>query len=84
MGADWEKLFAVSVHPTQVEILGAMEWLEMPLSPVELTTILGKHAKGVGHAGYHVRKLADHGLVRLKSTRPVRGAVEHFYVLVDR
>jgi hypothetical protein len=79
--ADWDSLFAISVHPTQVEILSAVEWLDYPVSPVGMTSVLDKHHKGVGHVGYHMRKLSECQLLRLKSTRPVRGAVEHFYVL---
>ncbi len=81
MDADWDKLFEISVHPTQVEILSAMEWIDDPVSPVALTDVLEKRKQGVGHVGYHMRKLAEHGMLSLKSTRPVRGAVEHFYLL---
>jgi hypothetical protein len=83
-GVDWDRLFAISVHPTRVEILEAMEWLDLPLSPVQMTAILGKHRKGVGHVGYHMRRLTDDGFLYLKSTRPVRGATEHFYLLSAR
>jgi hypothetical protein len=81
--ADWDKLFAISVHPTQVEVLSAMEWLEIPISPVMLSIALEKNRDGVGHVGYHMRKLAQHGLLKLDSTRQVRGAVEHLYLLAD-
>jgi hypothetical protein len=81
MNADWDRLFAMSVHPTRVEILSAMEWLGSPLLPAQLTAVL-EVKKGVGHVVYHMRKMSENGLLRLDSTRPVRGAVEHFYVLV--
>jgi hypothetical protein len=83
VGADWDRLFEVSVHPTQVEILSAMEWVAVPISPVVMTVVLGKGRQAVGHVGYHMRKLSEHGLLELDSTRPVRGAVEHFYLLTE-
>jgi hypothetical protein len=82
--ADWDRLFAISVHPSRVAILSAMEWLDFPISPVQMTMILGTSHNGIGHVGYHMRKLTDDGFLTLKSTRPVRGAVEHFYLLAGR
>jgi DNA-binding transcriptional ArsR family regulator len=79
--ADWERLLDVSVHPTRVEILSAMEWLAQPLSAVDLTLVLEHEEHGPGRVGYHMRKLSEDGFVELVSTRPTRGTFEHFYLL---
>jgi hypothetical protein len=83
MSVDWDLFFEISVHPTHVEILSAMEWIDEPLSPAALTKVLERYRKGVGHLVYHLRRLDEHGLVRLSATRSVRGSTEHFYVLVE-
>jgi hypothetical protein len=79
--ADWDRLFEISLHPTQVEVLSAMEWLDVPLSPVQLAKVLDKGPSGVNHLSYHTRRLCSEGLLRLDSIRAVRGAVEHLYLL---
>lgn len=50
-------------------------------SPAEIARELGRD---VGTVGYHVRTLADAGLVEEVSNRQVRGAVEHYYRAVVR
>jgi repressor of nif and glnA expression len=81
VSADWERLLDVSVHPTRVEILSAMEWLDLPVSATELTLVLDHRQQGPGHVGYHMRQLSEDGFVELVSTRPTRGTFEHFYLL---
>jgi hypothetical protein len=71
-------LFERSVHPTQVAVMEAMDWIGEPFSPVQFCAMNG-HRFEVGHAGYHFRKLVDAGLIECVGQRPVRGAVEHFY-----
>jgi hypothetical protein len=76
------------LHPTQRGILEHMHKLKgKSISPVELA---GELDQALGNVSYHVRvltgqdggKFADHPLLELVSTRPRRGAVEHFYALV--
>jgi len=45
-------------------------------SPRELASLLERPLSNVS---YHVRVLADHGVVRLVGTKPARGSVQHFY-----
>jgi hypothetical protein len=80
-GAKWNAILCLNVHPTQVLITEAMEWIGEPVSPALLTTVFGD-GFDVGHVGYHVRKLAEAGVLTMVDTRPVRGALEHFYLLV--
>lgn len=66
-------------HPLRVRILACMN--ERPWSPRELEQALGE---GLSQVSYHVKVLNDFKLIRLTSTRPVRGAVEHYYRAVER
>ena len=61
-------------HPLRVEILRAIEVDRA--SPVELSRRLDAP---LGVVSYHVRVLADLGLIKLVKRTPRRGAVEHHY-----
>jgi hypothetical protein len=75
-------------HPVRVRIIEAcVEW--GTLSPVEILnrrlcadveSVRGKTPKqALSHISYHCRRLEEAELLTLVSTRPVRGATEHFY-----
>jgi DNA-binding transcriptional ArsR family regulator len=61
-------------HPVRIRILAMLA--ERRASPTELAATLGLP---VGKVSYHVRSLVNLGVIELVDTRPVRGAVEHFY-----
>jgi DNA-binding transcriptional ArsR family regulator len=61
-------------HPLRRQILDALA--KGAMSPNQLAQDLGQPLSNVA---YHVRKLADLGAVTLVDSRPVRGALEHFY-----
>jgi DNA-binding transcriptional ArsR family regulator len=61
-------------HPLRVQILSTLE--DRIASPSDLATELGAP---LGNVSYHVRTLADLGLVKLVKRRTRRGAVEHYY-----
>ena len=61
-------------HPLRREILDALA--DGAMSPNQLAKKLEQPLTNVA---YHVRKLADLGAVALVDSRPVRGALEHFY-----
>jgi DNA-binding transcriptional ArsR family regulator len=63
-------------HPTRLKILAAMGRKEF--SPVELSDKLGLP---LGSVSYHVRMLADAGLLHQTGESYVRGAVQHHYVI---
>ena len=63
-------------HPLRARILAALDGRE--LSPVELARELGA---SLGVVSYHVRVLADAGLVELSRTTARRGAIQHHYRL---
>ena len=49
-----------------------------PTSPNELSKALDER---LTNASYHVRQLAEKGLIDLADTTPRRGALEHYYQL---
>lgn len=75
---DWERVARVETHPLRLDILHRLAASTEARSPVELSKLLDKP---IGDVGYHVRVLAESGLIHLVKTRPVRGAVEHFYAI---
>lgn len=66
-------------HPARDAILDAMRQYGRPISPTQLARITGP---SLGSTAYHVRVLAEAGIIELAGEGRVRGAVEHFYVLV--
>jgi hypothetical protein len=78
--ADWSKVIDVSIHPTRIEIVSALDWIDEPLSPAQLVSVLGS-AKTLSHVGYHVRKLVDDGILMLVDLKPGRSSMQHFYAL---
>jgi DNA-binding transcriptional ArsR family regulator len=61
-------------HPLRSEILGILEQGER--SPSEIAAELGEP---ISNVSYHVRQLLQQDAVEATGTRPVRGALEHFY-----
>jgi DNA-binding transcriptional ArsR family regulator len=61
-------------HPLRIRILAMLA--ERRSSPTQLAETLDV---AVGKVAYHVRTLVNLGVIELVETRPVRGAVEHFY-----
>lgn len=66
-------------HPLRARILVELD--EGIASPSELSEKLGER---IGTVSYHVRVLADLGLLRLVKKTPRRGAVEHHYSATPR
>ncbi|HEX4008606.1 MAG TPA: winged helix-turn-helix domain-containing protein [Solirubrobacteraceae bacterium] len=66
-------------HPLRIHILRVLE--NRVASPSEIADEIGAP---LGNVSYHVRFLARVGLIELTSTKPRRGAVEHYYRAVGR
>lgn len=79
---DWDALVARLIHPTQVAVIEAMLWIDRPLSSAELVRVFDGEIV-LSSIAYHVRRLADLGVLKQTGTRQVRGAIEHFFVLTD-
>src|SRR3954451_15646562 len=66
-------------HPLRVRILAILD--ERVASPNEISQEVDAPLQNVS---YHVRQLANAGLIELVSQTPRRGAVEHHYKAVAR
>jgi DNA-binding transcriptional ArsR family regulator len=75
---DDEALHRALRHPLRREILCAFAREGSPLSPRDLAEYLGHP---VSNTAYHVRILAETGAVELVDTKPIRGSLQHFYVV---
>jgi DNA-binding transcriptional ArsR family regulator len=62
-------------HPLRVRIYQLVDD-RGEMSPMEMARALGSTVEIVA---YHVRVLVDAGVLALAGTKPVRGAVQHFY-----
>lgn len=69
--------FRALAHVTRLHILVALRSQEQ-LSPTQLTAELGDGI-ALANVAHHTRVLARLGLLAPAGTRPVRGAIEHFY-----
>jgi DNA-binding transcriptional ArsR family regulator len=65
-------------HPVRDQIVDVMRSYGKPISPTQLSRIMGGT---LGSVAYHVRTLVAAGVVELADEGRVRGAVEHFYAL---
>lgn len=64
-------------HPIRREILRYLEnHNNGGISPSKLANELDHP---LGNVAYHIRILAESGVLKLSTTKPRRGAVEHFY-----
>ena len=69
-------------HVTRLQILAALRGGDQ-LSPTQLTAAL-EEGVALANVAHHTRVLARLGLVAPAGTRPVRGAIEHFYRITPR
>ena len=67
-------------HPSRDKIVDAMRAYGRPLSPTQLSKIIGQP---LGATAYHVRTLFSAGVVDLAGNGRVWRAAERFYVLVE-
>jgi hypothetical protein len=77
---NWDTLVPYLIHPVKVAIIEAMEWVDEPVSPRDLDRIFDEQF-GVSLVSYHMRTLAEVGVVEKVRQRPVRGALQTFYTL---
>jgi DNA-binding transcriptional ArsR family regulator len=74
-----ERRKALRPHPARDKIIDVMRSYGKPISPTQLARVTGGT---LGSTAYHVRTLVSAGVVELADEGRVRGAVEHFYLLV--
>lgn len=80
---EWARLVPDVIHPAKVAIVEAMCWIDKPLSPREVDSVLDDRY-GLSLVAYHMRSLAEAGAIRLVEQRQVRGALQNLYVLEPR
>jgi DNA-binding transcriptional ArsR family regulator len=68
------RLVRALAHPLRLQILSIVE--KRTASPKEIAREIGAP---LTHVSYHVRQLAQLGVIKLERTTPRRGAVEHHY-----
>ncbi len=73
------RLAKAMAHPLRFRVLEALN--EHEASPSLIAERLGEK---LGNVSYHVKVLLECDAIELVSTRPVRGAVEHFYRAIAR
>jgi DNA-binding transcriptional ArsR family regulator len=73
------RLVRALAHPLRLQVLSILE--QRVASPKELAHEIGAP---LTHVSYHVRQLAQLGIIQLERTTPRRGAVEHHYRLEAR
>jgi predicted ArsR family transcriptional regulator len=66
-------------HPARVAILLALS-RDGSASPSDAASAA---SVSLGTCSYHMRALMALGVIRLRATRPVRGALQHFYELTS-
>ena len=77
---DWAVvLFDHFVHPVQVAIMEAFDWIEEPFSPSQFFEMKGDVSLTLSNASYHFRALEQYGVLAVAELRPVRGAIEVIY-----
>jgi DNA-binding transcriptional ArsR family regulator len=74
---DWEHVGRATLHGTKIKILEHLVAAGTDVSPREISEAIGV---SLGATSYHVRQLAEMGLIDLSRTEPRRGALAHFYV----
>ena len=74
LARDQPELLEAYGHPVRAGILELFDAGASELSPVEIAKALGEP---VGNVGYHVRILAELGIITPTRTSPSRGAVKH-------
>lgn len=78
---NWELLARANTHPLRVSILEVLSLDKgRTLSPKDLSLELQAPLSTVN---YHVTELRKSGLLKIAREQQVRGAIEHFYRLVD-
>jgi DNA-binding transcriptional ArsR family regulator len=73
--SDDNDLLVALAHPLRRDILREMIG-EEAISPREISGTLDRPLSSVA---YHVRVLAEHGVIALVDTKQVRGSMQHFY-----
>lgn len=75
----WIMLAPRLIHPIKLLIMEALVYMEQPLSASEITALLDDPGHYLGLIDYHLKGLAEAGVVEAVSDRQGRGALERFF-----
>lgn len=78
---NWGRLLSSLLHPTQVLILDAVDWIDVPVGPRDLVQVFDGKVP-LSNLSYHFRRLGDLGVIEPVEEERVRGAVAKFWVPV--
>jgi DNA-binding transcriptional ArsR family regulator len=79
---DWRAVARAALHHTQIAVLDLLAATDgTPRTPTELSEALG--GEPLTSVSYHVKALADRGLLKLVRTERHRGGLQHFYRLAE-
>lgn len=76
---DWAALVSRIVHQTKVAVVEALWRVGQELSAKEIAEMLDSPDYNLGNVSYHLRTLAERGVLVAKRQQQVRGAVQTFY-----
>jgi hypothetical protein len=76
----WSTALFSLVHPAKIAAVEAYAFIGEPMSALLVYEVLG-HEWAFGTVAYHVRRLAEAGVLTREFVEPVRGAHEHFFGL---
>jgi len=79
----WDLLAGHYVPELVVAIIEAFHWVREPLSPAQVSLLLGGQKYTYGRIAYYFAELRKLGVLEVVKTRQVRGATEAFHVLID-
>ena len=80
---DWNVVVPRLMHPLQVAVVEAMAWIDVPLSPSDLTQVFMEQFP-LEEVAYHVRRLAYiEALVKVEQ-QTKRGRQRKWYFLTGR
>jgi DNA-binding transcriptional ArsR family regulator len=78
---DWERIARAFISPARLALLEELYNARGPLSPAMVARERPEFS--VSLLAYHAVQLEKAGLIEACGERPRRGAIEHFYRLVD-
>jgi hypothetical protein len=74
----WDECVPHFLHPIKVAIIEALLWIQEPLSARSIERLMDD-GTNVALVSYHLRCMAEAGVVEQAEQVPVRGAIQTFY-----
>jgi hypothetical protein len=76
----WVTALFTFLHPVQIATIEAFEWVGEPISAFGIYQLLDR-TWPLPTVRYHVRRLADQGVLEVRYSEPRRGSAERYYGL---